>query len=119
MRNPSASVVRLVPGARDPCTWTFDPLVVVAIGVWGTVPHSAIAALTAIGISVAAANTALCAVLESVAHRNMLISRWLRHSPPTRWCGVWPVSSTYLDRPGVSRGSIYAPRYDKSCALSL
>ena len=31
--NPCASVARLVPGARDPHTWTFDPLVVVAIGV--------------------------------------------------------------------------------------
>ena len=85
--NPSASVARLVPGARDPHTWTFDPLVVIAIGVWGTVPHSTIAALTALGLSVAAANTALCAVLESIAHSNMLISR-LRHSSPTRWCGV-------------------------------
>ena len=85
--NPSASVARLVPSARDPHTWTFDPLVVIAIGVWGTVPHSTIAALTALGLSVAAANTALCAVLESIAHSNMLISR-LRHSSPTRWCGV-------------------------------
>ena len=87
LRNPSASVARLVPSARDPHTWTFDPLVVVAIGVWGTVPHSTIAALTALGLSVAAANTALCAVLGSIAHSNMLISR-LRHSSPTRWCGV-------------------------------
>ena len=74
-------------GARDPHTWTFDPLVVIAIGVWGTVPHSAIAALTALGLSVAAANAALGAVLESIAHGNMLISR-LRHSSPTRWCGA-------------------------------
>ena len=50
--NLSASVARLVPGARDPHTWTwsFGPLVVVAIGVWGTVPHSTIAALTALGL---------------------------------------------------------------------
>ena len=27
-RNPCFSVARLVPGARDPHTWTFDPLVV-------------------------------------------------------------------------------------------
>ena len=62
----------------EPC------LVVVAIGVWGTVPHSTIAALTALGLSVTAANAALSAALESVAHDNMLISR-LRHSSPTRW----------------------------------
>jgi len=62
-------------------------LVVVAIGVWGTVPHSTIAALTALGLSVAAANAALEAALESIAHDNMLISR-LRHSSPTRWCGA-------------------------------
>ena len=87
LRNPSASVARLVPGARDPHTWTFDPLVVIEIGVWGTMPHSTIVALTALGLSVAAANAALGAVLESVAHCNMLISR-LRHSSPTRWCGI-------------------------------
>ena len=87
LHNPSASVVCLIPGARDPHTWTFDPLVVVAIGVWGTVPHSTIAALTALGLSVAAANATLGAVLESIAHSNMLIRR-LRHSLPTRWCGV-------------------------------
>ena len=39
LRNPRASIERLVPGARDPHSWTFDPLVVVAIGVWGTVPY--------------------------------------------------------------------------------
>ena len=33
LRNPCASAARLVPGARDPHTWTFDPLVVVAVGV--------------------------------------------------------------------------------------
>ena len=43
-------------------------LVVVAIGVWGTVPHSTIAALTARGLSVAAANTALCAVCCAGLH---------------------------------------------------
>ena len=87
LRNPSGSVTRLVPGARDPHTWTFDPLVVIAIGVWGTVPHSTIAALTALGLSVAAADAALGVVLEFIAHSNMLISR-LRHSSPTRWCGA-------------------------------
>jgi hypothetical protein len=89
LRNPCASIARLVPGARDPHSWTFDPLIVVAIGVWGTVPHSAIAALTALGlsVSVAAANAALGAALESIAHDNMLISR-LRHSSPTRWRGA-------------------------------
>ena len=71
------------PGASDPNSWTFDPLIVVAIGVWGTVPHSTIAALTAHGLSVTAANAALGAALESIAHDNMLISR-LRHSSPTR-----------------------------------
>ena len=83
LRNPCASVARLVPNARDPHTWTFDPLVVIAIGMWGTVPHSTIAALTALGLSVAAVNAALGAVLESIAYSNMLISR-LRHSSPTR-----------------------------------
>ena len=87
MRNPCASVVRLVPDAHDPHTWTFDPVVVIAVGVWGTMPHSAIAALTSLGLSVAAANTALGAALESIAHDNMLISR-LRHSSPTRWRGA-------------------------------
>ena len=87
LRNPCASIARLVPGARDPHSWTFDPLVVVAICVWGTVPHSTIAALTALGLSVAAANAALGAALESIAHDNMLISR-LRHSSPTRWRGA-------------------------------
>ena len=87
LRNPCASIARLIPGARDPHSWTFDPLIVVAIGVWGTVPHSTIAALTALGLSVAAANAALGAALESIAHDNMLISR-LRHSSPTRWCGA-------------------------------
>ena len=86
-RNPGASVARLVPGAHDPHTWTFDPLVVIAVGVWGTVPHSTIAALTSLGLSVAAANAALGAALESIAHGNMLISR-LRHSPPARWRGA-------------------------------
>ena len=38
LRNPCASIAHLVPGARDPHSWTFDPLVVVAVGVWGTVP---------------------------------------------------------------------------------
>ena len=66
---------------------TFDPLVVVAVGVWGTVPHSTIAALTALGLSVAAANAALGAALEAIAHGNMLISR-LWHSSPTRWRGA-------------------------------
>ena len=87
LRNPCASIARLVPGASDPHSWSFDPLVVVAIGVWGTVPHSTIAALTALGLSVAAANAALGAALESIAHDNMLISR-LRHSSPTRWRGA-------------------------------
>ena len=79
LRNPCASIARLVPGARDPHSWNFDPLVVVAVGVWGTIPHSAIAALTALGLSVAAANAALGAALQSIAHGNMLISR-LRHT---------------------------------------
>ena len=87
LRNPCASIARLVPGARDPHSWTFDPLVVVAIGVWGTVSHSTVAALTALGLSVAPANAALGAALESIAHDNMLISR-LRHSSPTRWRGA-------------------------------
>ena len=87
LQNPCASIARLVPGARDPHSWTFDPLVVVAIGVWDTVPHSTVAALTALGLSVAAANAALGAALESIAHGNMLISR-LRHSSPTRWRGA-------------------------------
>ena len=87
LRNPCASIARLVPDARDPHSWTFDPLIVVAIGVWGTVPHSTIAALTALGLSVTAANAALGAALESIAHDNMLISR-LRHSSPTRWRGA-------------------------------
>ena len=88
LRNPCASIARLVPDAHDPHTWTFDPLlVVVAIGVWGTISHSAIAALTALGLSVAAANAALGAALESIAHDNMLISG-LRHSSPTRWRGA-------------------------------
>ena len=85
--NPYASVARLATGARDPRTWTFDPLVVVAVGVWDTVPHSTIAALTVLGFSVAAANAAFGAVLESVAHDNMDISR-LRDSSPTRWRGA-------------------------------
>ena len=87
LQNPCASIARLVPGASDPHSWTFDPLIVVAIGVWGTVPHSTIAALTALGLSVTAANAALSAALESIAHDNMLISR-LRHSSPTRWRGA-------------------------------
>ena len=89
LRNACASAARLVPGARDPHhTWTFDPLVVIAVGVWGTVPHSsAIAALTALGLSVAAANAALGAVLKSIAHDNMLISR-LRNSSPKRLRGA-------------------------------
>ena len=86
-RNPTASVARLVPGTRGPHTWNVDPLVVIAIDVWSTAPHSTIATLTALGLSVAAANAALGAVLESIARGNMLISRLL-HSPPTRWCGV-------------------------------
>ena len=86
LRNPGASAARLVSGACDPHKWTFDPLVVIAIDVWGTVPHSTIAALTAPGLSVATTNAALSAVLESIAHGNMLISR-LRHLSPTRWCG--------------------------------
>jgi hypothetical protein len=87
LRNRCASIARLVPGARDPHTWTFDPLVVVAVSFWGTMPHSTIAALTALGLSVAAANAALGAALESIAHDSMLISR-LRHSLPTRWRGA-------------------------------
>ena len=87
LRNQCASIERLVPGARDPHSWTFDPLVVVAVGVWGTIPHSTIATLTALGLSVAATNAALGAALESIAHDSMLISR-LRHSPPTRWRGA-------------------------------
>ena len=75
LRNPCASIARLVPGARDPHSWTFDPLGVIAVGVWGTIPHSTIAALTALGLSVAAANAALGAALESIAHGNMLIGR--------------------------------------------
>ena len=67
--------------------YAFDPLVVVAVGVWGTTPNSTIAALTALGLSVAAANAALGAALESIAHDSMLISR-LRHSSPTRWRGA-------------------------------
>ena len=59
----------------------------IAIGVWGTVPHLAVAALTALGLLVAAANAALGAALESIARDNMLISR-LRHSSPTRWRGA-------------------------------
>ena len=55
--------------------------------VWGTVPHSAIAALAALGLSVTAANAALGAALESIAHDNMLINR-LRRSSPTRWRGA-------------------------------
>ena len=102
LRNPSASIARLVPGARDPHTWAFDPLVVIAIGLWSTVPHSAIAALNALGLSVAAVNAALGAVLESIVHDNMLISR-LRHSPPTRWCGACPMLNTYLGHPGTTR----------------
>ena len=90
--------------------WTFDPLVVVATGVWGTVPHSAIAALTALGLSVAAANAALGAVLESIAHGNMLISR-LRHSTPTRWCGAWPMPCTYLGHLGTRNEGIYVSGY--------
>ena len=65
LRNSSASVARLVPGACDPHSWTVGPLVVVVVGVWGTVSHSAIAALTALGLSVAAINTALSAVLDT------------------------------------------------------
>ena len=73
---------------RDPHTWTFGLLVVVAIGVWGTMmPHSAVAALTALGLSAAATNAALGAMLESIAHDSMLVSR-LRHSSPTRWRGA-------------------------------
>ena len=87
LRNPCVSMTRLVSGARELHSWTFDPLVVVAVGVWGTIPRSAIAALTALGLSVAAANAALGAALESIAHDNMLISR-LRHSSPTRWRGA-------------------------------
>ena len=86
MRNPCTSVARLVP-AHDPHTWTFDPLVVIAVGVWGTVSHSMIAALTSLGLSAAAANAALGAALESIAHDSMLIGR-LRHSSPTRWRGA-------------------------------
>ena len=41
----------------------------------------------ALGLSVTAANAALGAALESIAHDNMLISR-LRHSSPTRWRGA-------------------------------
>ena len=87
LRNPCASVVHIAPGARDPHTWTLDPLVVVAVGVWGTITHSAIAALTPLGLSVAAANAALGAALEYIAQVNMLISR-LRYSSPTRWRGA-------------------------------
>ena len=42
---------------------------------------------TSLGLSVAAANAALRAALESIAHDNMLISR-LRHSSLTRWRGA-------------------------------
>ena len=89
LQNPCASIARLVPCARDPHSWNFDSLVVVvvAVGVWGTITHSTIAALTALGLSVTAANAALGAALESIAHGNMLISR-LRHSPPKRWRGA-------------------------------
>ena len=52
-----------------------------------TVPHSKIAVLTSPGLSVAAANAALGAALESIAHGNVLISR-LRYSSPTRWRGA-------------------------------
>ena len=72
---PCAPIARLIPGAHDPHTWTFGPLVVIAVGVWGTVPHSTIAALTSLGLSGAGANAALGAALESIAHGNMLISR--------------------------------------------
>jgi len=33
MRNPCASVARIVPDTHDPHTWTFGPLVVIAVGV--------------------------------------------------------------------------------------
>ena len=57
LRNPCASIARLVPGARDPHSWTFGPLVVVAVGVWGTIPHSTIAALTELFWSLGSATT--------------------------------------------------------------
>ena len=53
-----------------------------------TILHSTIAALTPLGLSVAAVNAALGAALESIAHDDMLISR-LRHTPPMRWRGAW------------------------------
>ena len=52
-----------------------------------SIPHSTIAVLTTLGLSVATANAALGAALEAIAHDNMLISR-LRHSSPTRWRGA-------------------------------
>ena len=85
--SPVITSTSIRASARDPHTWIFDPLVVIAIGVWGTVPHLMIAALTALGLSVAAANAALGAVLEFIAHSSKLISR-LGHSSPTRWYGV-------------------------------
>ena len=74
-------------------------MVVIAVGVWGTVPHSTIAALTSLGLSVAAANAALGAALESIAHVSMLISR-LRHSSPTRWRGVGRLTRAVPSRVG-------------------
>ena len=53
---------------------------------------------------------ALGAVLESVAHSNMLISR-LRDSSPTRWCGARSMPCTYLGPIGTQDESIYVAGY--------
>ena len=72
-----------MPDARNP-----HELVVIAIGVWGTVPHSRIAALATLGLlSTVASNDALEAMLEAIAHGKMLTSR-LWYSSPTRWRGA-------------------------------
>ena len=95
---------RLVPDAHDPHTWTFDPFEVVAIGAWGTIPHSTIAALTALDLSVAAANAALGAALESIAHDNMLISRLsLRHETLVTNTLAWRLTKHHPLLPRVRR----------------
>ena len=102
-RSHALSLVRM---AHTRLPSTFNPLVVIAVDVWGTVPHSMIAALTSLGLSVAAANAALGAPLESIEHVNMLMSR-LRHSSPTRWRGAcvssFPAAWIRFARSGCDR----------------
>ena len=85
--HPVAHVIRLDPTVAQSQGWTIGPLLVIAVGIWGTIPHSTITSLQQLGCSVVDSHRTLDAMLLAVADTNLLISR-LRHSTESRWTGV-------------------------------